>query len=360
MVFLFISSFPISFLTHLFICFPSFPLIFRFFSDCQQYYGIPHFYGILHSTRFIHLSPIHTLPTLSHLHPLHSQTTSASARPCQIAPIRRKPRLYSSCPHHPTISNPLQRLIFVEPFKPLSTRTSPSWSLWTPCHSILTLTRDCKQPSPYADDQSLYHAGEASYRLCISHDPCMSTFCTNNHMTSLQQSIRIITPSWHHSIISSFHSPLPICCVIAASQLLHHHRTALCHACIAIGHDDSGHESWFVMVTALLYHRFFILWLILCLYDSFFIPMTHSPFLCIGFVLFFEIAQSRNCSVITPEAQHIHSIPPFHCPLHCPTHCLAYTDVRRYYTLYKPCTLATEQSTSSVHHSMSILLWSLR
>ena len=125
MFFLFISSFPISFLTHLFICFPSFPLIFRFFSDFQQYYGIPHFYGILHSTRFIHLSPIHTLPTLSHLHPLHSQTTSASARPCQIAPIRRKPRLYSSCPHHPTISNPLQRLIFVEPFKPLSTRTSP-------------------------------------------------------------------------------------------------------------------------------------------------------------------------------------------------------------------------------------------
>src|SRR5258708_38728718 len=95
MFFLFISSFPISFLTHLFICFPSFPLIFRFFSDFQQYYGIPHFYGILHSTRFIHLSPIHTLP-------------------------------YSSCPHHPTISNPLQRFIFVEPFKPLSTRTSPS------------------------------------------------------------------------------------------------------------------------------------------------------------------------------------------------------------------------------------------
>src|SRR5882757_8694988 len=48
----------------------------------------------------------------------------------------------------------------------------------------------------------------------------------------------------------------------------------------------------------------------------------------------------RNCSVITSEAQHIHSIPPFHCPLHCPTHCLercfAYTDVRRYSTLYKP------------------------
>src|SRR5258708_40168056 len=61
----------------------------------------------------------------------------------------------------------------------------------------------------------------------------------------------------------------------------------------------------------------------------------------------------RNCSVITPEVQHIHSIPPFHCPLHCPTHCLercfAYTDVCRYFTLYKPCTLATEQSTSSVH-----------
>src|SRR5258708_6135710 len=94
------------------------------------------------------------------------------------------------------------------------------------------LTRDCKQPSPYADDQSLYHVGEVSYRLCISHDPCMSTFCTNNHMTSLQQSIQIITPSWYHSIISSFHSPLPICCVIAASQLLHHHCTALCHACI--------------------------------------------------------------------------------------------------------------------------------
>src|SRR5882757_529811 len=59
----------------------------------------------------------------------------------------------------------------------------------------------------------------------------------------------------------------------------------------------------------------------------------------------------RNCSVITPEAQHIHSIPPFHCPLHCPTHCLercfAYTDVHRYSTLYKPCTLATEKKTSS-------------
>ena len=126
MVFLFISSFPISFLTHHFICFPSFPLIFRFFSDFQQYYGIPP------STWLIHISPIHTLPTLSHLHPLHSQTTSASARPCKIAPIRQKPRLYSTCPHHSTISNPLQRLIFVEPFKPLSTRTSPPWSLWTP------------------------------------------------------------------------------------------------------------------------------------------------------------------------------------------------------------------------------------
>src|SRR5258708_38884233 len=61
----------------------------------------------------------------------------------------------------------------------------------------------------------------------------------------------------------------------------------------------------------------------------------------------------RNCSVITPEAQHIHSIPPFHCPLHCPTHCLkrcfAYTDVCRYSTLYKPCTLATEKSTHPVH-----------
>src|SRR6266403_2911437 len=134
------------------------------------------------------------------------------------------------------------------------------------------LTRDCKQPSPYADDQSLYHVGEASHRLCISYDPCMSTFCTNNHMTSLQQSIQIITPSWHHSIITPFHSPLPICCVIAALQLLHHHHTALCHACIAIGHDDSGHESWFVMVTALLYHRFF------SFSDSFFVLMTHSPF----------------------------------------------------------------------------------
>src|SRR5882757_625609 len=211
------------------------------------------------------------------------------------------------------------------------------------------LTRDCKPPSHHADDQSLYHAGEVSYRLCIFHDPCMSTFCTNNHMTSLQQSIQIITPSWHHSIITPFHySPLPICCVIAASQLLHHHHTALCHACIAIGHDDSGHESWFVMVTALLYHCFFILWLILYPYDSFSILMHR---ICSIF---------RNCSVITPEAQHIHSISPFHCPLHCPTHCLeryfAYTDVRRYSTLYKPCTLATEQKTSPVHHSMSILL----
>src|SRR5882757_6499282 len=60
----------------------------------------------------------------------------------------------------------------------------------------------------------------------------------------------------------------------------------------------------------------------------------------------------RNCSVIIPEAQHIHSIPPFHCPLHCPLHCpthclercFAYTDVRRYSTLYKPCTLATEKN----------------
>src|SRR5260370_18272484 len=62
----------------------------------------------------------------------------------------------------------------------------------------------------------------------------------------------------------------------------------------------------------------------------------------------------RNCSVITPEAQHIHSIPPFHCPLHCPTHCLercfAYTDVRRYYTLYKPLYFSyREKSTPSVH-----------
>src|SRR6266403_939801 len=115
------------------------------------------------------------------------------------------------------------------------------------------LTRDCKQPSPYADDQSLYHVGEASHRLCISYDPCMSTFCTNNHMTSLQQSIQIISPSWHHSIITPFHSPLPICCIIAASQL-----------CFIITFSFS---------------------------DSFFIPLTHSPFLCIGFVLFFELAQ---------------------------------------------------------------------
>src|SRR5258708_38461081 len=84
MFFLFISSFPIPFLTHLFICFPSFPLIFRIFSDFQQYYGIPHFYGIPPSTWLIHISPIHTLQTLSHLHPLLSQTTSASARPCHM------------------------------------------------------------------------------------------------------------------------------------------------------------------------------------------------------------------------------------------------------------------------------------
>ena len=74
--------------------------------------------------------PIHTLPMLSHLHPLHSQTTSASARPCQIAPIHRKPCLHSSCPHHPTISNPLQRLIFVKPSQPLSTRC---WSSLLAC-----------------------------------------------------------------------------------------------------------------------------------------------------------------------------------------------------------------------------------
>src|SRR5258708_17774112 len=59
--------------------------------------------------------------------------------------------------------------------------------------------------------------------------------------------------------------------------------------------------------------------------------MTHSPFLCIGFVLFFEIAQSLPLkhSTFIP-------FPPLHCPTHCLERCFAYTDVRRYYTLYKP------------------------
>src|SRR5258708_6325485 len=192
------------------------------------------------------------------------------------------------------------------------------------------LTRDCKQPSPYAEDQSLYHAGEASYRLCISHDPCMSTFCTNNHMTSLQQSIRIITPSWHHSIITPFHSPLPICCIIAASQLLHHHCTAS-QPCFIIAFSFS---------------------------DSFFVLMTHSPFydsFCIGCVLFFEIAQSLPLkrSTFIPFPLFIALFIALLIAWSVALHTQMYAGTILY---INPCTLATEQSTSPVHHSMSILL----
>src|SRR5258708_3113427 len=80
--------------------------------------------------------------------------------------------------------------------------------------------------------------------------------------------------------------------------------------------------------------------------------MTHSPFLCIGFVLFFEIAQSLPLkrSTFIP-------FPPLHCPTHCLEWCFAYTDVRRYYTLYKPLYFSyrTINSSSSPFHVHSPL-----
>src|SRR5260370_139891 len=81
--------------------------------------------------------------------------------------------------------------------------------------------------------------------------------------------------------------------------------------------------------------------------------MTHSPFLCIGFVLFFEIAQSlplkRSTFIPFPLfiplfiALLIALLIAWSVSLHTQT----YADTLLY---INPCTLATEQSTYPVHH----------
>ena len=80
--------------------------------------------------------------------------------------------------------------------------------------------------------------------------------------------------------------------------------------------------------------------------------MTHSPFLCIGFVLFFEIAQSlplkRSTFIPFPPfiALFIALLIAWSVALHTQT----YAGTILY---INPCTLATEQSTYPVHHFMS-------
>src|SRR5258705_12865272 len=84
--------------------------------------------------------------------------------------------------------------------------------------------------------------------------------------------------------------------------------------------------------------------------DSFFVLMTHSPFydsFCIGFVLFFKIAQSlplkRSTFIPFPPfiALFIALLIAWSVALHTQT----YAGTILY---INPCTLATEQSTSSV------------
>ena len=87
---------PISLLMFLFFQFPSSPLILRFSSDFQQYYSIPHYYGIPRSTRSIHFPLIPTLPTLSHLQPSRSQTTSMFSQTLPCCTNTSKLHPYSS------------------------------------------------------------------------------------------------------------------------------------------------------------------------------------------------------------------------------------------------------------------------
>jgi len=236
---------PISLLMFLFFQFPSSPLILRFSSNFQQYYGIPHYYGIPRSTRSIHFPLIPTLPTLSHLQPSRSQMTSMFSQTLPCCTNASKPHPYSSWFYPLTISpgNPLQRLIFVKPFQSLSTHflTTTTMDAHTipfhpHCSSSQSITMQMQMINPLSCWGMVLQTVYIPWLLHVN-------FCTNNHMPSLERwSIRAL----EHLIIRALehHTPLPSsytaathshCLVKMLMSSWRSHCTALSHAYRALG-----------------------------------------------------------------------------------------------------------------------------